>query len=134
MNKISIQAAEAFGNKVRFSGRNTRVAGQVMYLFEKRIAWWEREGVVLTMAGEDTNTTTERLKAVLSYLGTGLSLHRRRGISYLVDSEGVEIMPMPLKRTCLVLSRGEGGLWRFRVERMQLEYDGRIWTLAVDAA
>ncbi len=121
MSRTSIRAAEAFVRKVRFSSRNTRVAGNGMYLFEKRIAWREGEEVVLTMGGADTETTRERLSAVLSYLGTGLGLGCREGISYLVDSEGDEILPMPYKRTCLVLSRGEGGKWRFRVERMQHE-------------
>lgn len=121
MNKTSIMAAEAFVNKVRFSSRNTRVEGQVMYLFEKKIAWWERDDVVLTMAGEDTSTTTDRLTMILSYFGTGLSLRRREGISYLMDSEGSEIIPMPLKLKLEYVK-----YTNFEYER----YQG--WTLVVD--
>lgn len=86
MRQITEQAAKAFINGNKFNSSNTRVNIQggvtALYLHDNLIAKRTNEGLFITNAGWQTNTTKERLNGLLRTIGNG-GIYQKSGVWYL---------------------------------------------------
>lgn len=69
MRKISNTVCGRFVRMQKACQGNTMSDGKSLFLHGNRIAWWEDGALHLTLAGWNTNTTRERLNAVLTMIG-----------------------------------------------------------------
>lgn len=81
MRKITKSAIEAFISSTPFNGDNTRIiVGETtqLLLFNNLIAEKTKDGLFITNAGWQSNTTKERLNAI-----PGVNISQKKGVWYL---------------------------------------------------
>lgn len=82
MRKITQEAVDALINGHDYQGNNTEVKNQAMFLFEHRIAWYERGHLYIQAVFESfsriSNTTKERLNGI-----KGVNVYTHNKVSYL---------------------------------------------------
>lgn len=74
MRKVTQQVCYAFEHNVPKTVGNTHTDGLALYLHGNKIAQHTSEGLMVSTAGWDTNTTRERLNGL-----RGVSVYRRKG-------------------------------------------------------
>lgn len=82
MRKITEEISRAFnnGNKLKIS--NTETDGLAIYLFGHKIAEKREDGLYITLAGWNTNTTRERLNGL-----DGVRVNTKQGQAFLNGKE-----------------------------------------------
>jgi hypothetical protein len=82
MKNISFDASQAFNANKNFKNTNTVVSNVLnetnLYLFGNNIAGKDKTGFYIDSCGWFTNTTKERLNALI-----GVSIQQKKGIWYL---------------------------------------------------
>lgn len=82
MRKVTQQVCGAFrsGDKLKVS--NTETDGRAIYLFGNKIAEKREDGLYITLAGWNSNTTRERLNGL-----AGVSINTKQGQAFLNGKE-----------------------------------------------
>ena len=76
MKKISLQAATALFSGVNKNlSSNTKTKNNALYLFNNKIAWIENKRLYINFCGWDSQTTKDRLDAVMDYLENNNIIH-----------------------------------------------------------
>lgn len=84
MRKVTKQIAEAFFAQRALKVSNTHTDGQAVWLHGNKIAERRRDGVWISLAGWNTNTTRERLNGLLQHqFGTGTGISQVKGRAFL---------------------------------------------------
>ena|SRR3990167_1368357 len=78
MRKITSAVCAAFEAQREYRSGNSSTDGLALYLHGNKIAQHTSEGLMISTAGWDTNTTRERLNGL-----RGVSVYRRKGQLYL---------------------------------------------------
>jgi hypothetical protein len=73
MRQITSKIAEAFHNRQALKIYNTMTDGTILWLNGNKIAQWEQDGIWITTAGFNTQTTRERLNGLF---GVGVNTSR----------------------------------------------------------
>lgn len=82
MRRITAEITRAFEGRYALKIDNSRTDGDSLWLFGNRIAEWRRDGLWISNAGWQSNTTKERLNGL-----SGVSISQRSGTWYLNDRE-----------------------------------------------
>lgn len=80
MRKITREIVHAFEHGITTKIDNSRTDGRSMWLFDNKIAEWKADGLWVTNAGWQSNTTKERLNGL-----RGVRIQQVRGQWYLND-------------------------------------------------
>jgi hypothetical protein len=86
MRAITRESVDAFIGNYQFNKSNTRVADRDMYLFGNLIAKRTPEGIFISNAGWESNTTKERLNGILSRIGSD-RISQKKGVWYIGKKE-----------------------------------------------
>ena len=78
MRQITRKIVHAFHGRYALKIDNSRTDGQSLWLFDNRIADWRSDGLWITNAGWDSNTTKERLNGL-----SGVRIKQVRGTWFL---------------------------------------------------
>ena len=85
MRKISIAAAKALKSGTYFKGNNTEVAGGHLSLHGNRMATFHNGKLEITNAGWQSNTTKERLNAILDAFDIPAGIYHKDWAWYYED-------------------------------------------------
>ena len=87
MRKITREALQAFTNGYGMKKANMEVNDNGMYLHGNLIAKFENGKLMISNCGWWSNTTKERLNAILSYYSYG-RIYQQDWVWYYTDSKG----------------------------------------------
>lgn len=82
MRKITLEAVTAFMHGEKYRGGNTKSDGSALYLHGNKIAEHRSDGLYISNAGWQSNTTKERLNGL-----PGVSICQKKGVWYLNGKE-----------------------------------------------
>jgi hypothetical protein len=82
MRKVTEKVCQAFQHGIAAASGNSMTDGQALYLHGNKIAEDREDGLYVTTAGWNSNTTRERLNGLF-----GVSVYVRKGQLYLNGKE-----------------------------------------------
>ena len=83
MRQETRKVCSAFVRRKPARAARTHTNGTALYLFGKRIAWWEDDSSLrVTMCGWGTPTTRDRLNGVMDLLFDTRPFHQKKGEQY----------------------------------------------------
>ena len=101
MRQITRKVCNAFQNRQSFKSGNSRTDGRSMWLHDNKIAEWRDDGLWITNAGWNSNTTKERLNGLI-----GVRIHQSNWTWYLNgvawDGEWINVARMSHEQNSFV--------------------------------